>query len=313
MNDLETLVPLLRNPACPDEALRRDGAYVVGDSGARFPIRASGMVDFVFTQEAPVPAAAARRGLLFGLNEWYNTRAEQAIAQSVWAGGGIAGYAMRSRIRRWLAAVRGSVVDVGSGAEQWKRYVPADARYISLDYLPVSAFSPWRVAYPDINADALRMPLRDAAVDAAINVSVIEHVRDPRRLVAELARVLKPGGVLVLVGPGDLLMSHGEPYHFFNLTKYGYRMLLEENGLELVEEHIPARFWVTLLGLAYNNIVRNGAYNRSSLHKLVQLPVFAVSLLLSPPLNVLAWLLDAILPFDERGYATYMALARKPR
>jgi SAM-dependent methyltransferase len=309
----DELLEVLRNPECPGEALRREEGWLVGaESGRRIPIRPSGMIDFALDPEATSPPATKRpAGILFRLNEFYNTRFEQALANSIWAGGGIAAYSLQARIARWLAPIEGRVVDVGSGAEQWKAFVSPRARYMSLDYLPVSALSPWRVAFPDINADALRMPIRDASVDAAINVSVIEHVRDPRRLVSELARILKPGGMLVLAGPGDILMSHGEPYHFFNLTKYGYRMLLEENGLEPIEEHIPGRFWVSVLGLAYNNLVRNNAYNRSAFHKLIQVPVFALSLLLSPPLNLLAWILDRILPFDERGYTTYMVLARK--
>jgi hypothetical protein len=47
------------------------------------------------------------------------------------------------------------------------------------------------------------------------------------------------------------------------------------------------------------------------MHKLVQLPIFAVSLVLSPLLNLVAWLLDAVLPYDERGYSLYMLVARK--
>ena len=310
------ILPILRNPERPLEALRREAGCLVGEeSGRRIPIRASGMVDFVVDEEnaGAQPAPPARRGLMFRLNEFYNTRFEQALGQSLFAAGGIGGYFIRARMRRWLASLEGLVLDVGSGAEPWRRFLSPKARYISLDYLPVSALSPWREAFPTINADALAMPLRDGSVDVAINAFVIEHVRDPRRLVAEFARVLKPGGTLVLAGPGDLMMSHGEPHHYYNLTKYGYRMLLEENGFERVDEHIPVRFWVTASGLMYQNLVRNNAFNRSALHKLVQVPVFLVSLLVSPFVNLVALALDWILPFDERGYSSYMVVARKKR
>jgi SAM-dependent methyltransferase len=311
----EEAAAVVRNPENPHEPLvRREQCLVGAESGTTFPIHASGMIDFVAGPgaAAAVPAApASAPGLLFRLNEFYNTRFEQAVMHSWFAAGGPGLLRVRARLRQWLAPVTGLVVDVGSGAEQWSALVAPGARYLSLDYLPVSAFSPWRTAFPNINGDALRMPVRDAVADAVINASVIEHVRDPRRLVAEMARILKPGGLLMLVGPGDLQMSHGEPYHFFNPTKHGYRMLLEENGLEPVEELIPSRFWMTVAGLVYQNLVRNGAYNRSALHKLVQLPVFAASLALSPLANLAAALLDALLPFDERGYSVFMVLARK--
>lgn len=50
-------------------------------------------------------------------------------------------------------------------------------------------------------AEAEALPFERGSFDAATFVDVIEHVRDPRRAVAELARVLRPGGVLYLFGP----------------------------------------------------------------------------------------------------------------
>lgn len=50
-------------------------------------------------------------------------------------------------------------------------------------------------------ARAEALPFDDARFDAVTFVDVIEHVDDARRAVAELARVLRPGGVLYLFGP----------------------------------------------------------------------------------------------------------------
>lgn len=314
MHRIDKLLAILRNPERPDEVLSRQGQYLVGsETGRRIPIRRSGMVDFVVAEdpEPASPAPQAKAGLMFRLGELYNAKLEQMIAQSIFAGGGIGAWMARRRLRKWLATLHGLVLDVGSGAGQWRPFLPNSATYVSLDYLPVSAVSPWRVAFPDINADALSMPVKDASIDAVINAFVIEHVRNPARLLGELARILKPGGRIVLAGPGDLMMTHGEPYHYFNLTRYGYLALLEDNGLEPVEEYVPARFWVTSLGLVYQNLVRNNAFNRSAFHKLLQVPVFAVSLVLSPALNLVAYLLDLAMPYDGRGYSLYMVVARK--
>lgn len=46
--------------------------------------------------------------------------------------------------------------------------------------------------------DALALPWADASFDAAVCVRVIHHFEDPRPLVAELGRVVRPGGSLVL-------------------------------------------------------------------------------------------------------------------
>ena len=49
-----------------------------------------------------------------------------------------------------------------------------------------------------VQGDANAMPFRDASFDAVICVRVVHHFVDPGRAFAEFARVLRPGGVLVL-------------------------------------------------------------------------------------------------------------------
>lgn len=48
------------------------------------------------------------------------------------------------------------------------------------------------------SADALRLPFADATFDMAISYGVIEHVSDHAAMVSEMARVLRPGGRLLI-------------------------------------------------------------------------------------------------------------------
>lgn len=50
-------------------------------------------------------------------------------------------------------------------------------------------------------ADARTLPLDDAAVDAAISINGLHVIPEPTRFLAELARVLRPGGSLWLITP----------------------------------------------------------------------------------------------------------------
>jgi 2-polyprenyl-3-methyl-5-hydroxy-6-metoxy-1,4-benzoquinol methylase len=52
--------------------------------------------------------------------------------------------------------------------------------------------------FPIANAAGEALPLPDRAFDAVVCWDVIEHVRDPRLVLAELARVLRPGGTALL-------------------------------------------------------------------------------------------------------------------
>ncbi len=47
-------------------------------------------------------------------------------------------------------------------------------------------------------ADGLRLPVRDGAADLVFSSNVLEHVADPARLIEEMIRVTRPGGLVYL-------------------------------------------------------------------------------------------------------------------
>lgn len=115
------------------------------------------------------------------------------------------------------------VLDIGCGEKPYADLF-AGTRYIGLDCSVDGAA-------PDLLADAMQLPLADACADLVFTTQVIEHVRHPERMVAECARVLKPGGHLVMTGPFYWPL-HEEPHDYHRFTCHGFDNLLRAQGLE---------------------------------------------------------------------------------
>ncbi len=97
----------------------------------------------------------------------------------------------------------------------------------------------------DLLADGLSLPLDDGAVDGVISQWVIEHVADPWRLVAETARVLKPGGLVYSEAP-FIQQVHEGRYDFFRFTPIGHRMIyreFEEIAMKVIQGPGMALSW----------------------------------------------------------------------
>lgn len=85
-------------------------------------------------------------------------------------------------------------------------------------------------AAPDLIADVMRLPLPGACADLVFTTQVVEHVSEPERMLAECARVLRPGGALVLTGPFWWPL-HEQPHDYHRFTVHGFEHLLRRSGL----------------------------------------------------------------------------------
>ncbi|MCV7429415.1 class I SAM-dependent methyltransferase [Mycobacterium montefiorense] len=100
-----------------------------------------------------------------------------------------------------------------------------------------------------IRADAQRLPLRDDTVDAVVSMAALQLVPDPAAALAEMGRVLRPGGRLAIMVPStgraariwQLLPNIGA--HAFGEDEIGD--ILEDNGFVSVRVKTLGTFqWV---------------------------------------------------------------------
>jgi SAM-dependent methyltransferase len=100
------------------------------------------------------------------------------------------------------------LLDVGVGSGRSLRFLEAAGvadriRFHAVDLKPqrldkVYARDRWQLTQADVN-DGLPFP--DATFDVLICEQVLEHLTDARRSIAEMARVLRPGGLFILGVP----------------------------------------------------------------------------------------------------------------
>lgn len=62
-------------------------------------------------------------------------------------------------------------------------------------------------------ASAYALPFPEKSFDIVANCEVIEHLEEPERMLAEVKKVLKPGGKLILTTPYRLTEIPGDPNH----------------------------------------------------------------------------------------------------
>ena len=120
------------------------------------------------------------------------------------------------------------VLDAGAGEGSYK-HLFARQRYTGVD-LGIGDTA-WDYSRLDAIADLTLIPFRDGSFDAAVNIVTLEHVREPARVLAELGRVLRPGGRLLLVAPHEW-EEHQQPHDYFRYTRYGLRYLLDQAGMD---------------------------------------------------------------------------------
>jgi SAM-dependent methyltransferase len=159
----------------------------------------------------------------------------------------------RFRCYKWLVSRRlaraiarighhahGRVLDVGCGDKRFVPYCTESAtQYIGLDYPTTFFGKPENV---NVFGTALSLPFADASFDTVISFEVLEHVTNPQQMVAEIQRVLKPGGRVILTTP-FLWGEHCQPHDYFRFTLYGLKRLFEDQGLSVLEQIRANGFW----------------------------------------------------------------------
>ena len=120
---------------------------------------------------------------------------------------------------RWNRAVKRKIYELGEEAKILDLGSGNDRRAPNVITLEIEANS-----NVDIVGDGHQLPFHDNVFDAIINEAVLEHVLEPKQIVDEIYRVLKPGGYVCAAVP-FLQGFHASPHDYQRYTVPGFNHL----------------------------------------------------------------------------------------
>jgi SAM-dependent methyltransferase len=151
----------------------------------------------------------------------------------------------------WLPGPGGIILEVGcSGgyflgdlvaARPKAEIIGADYTLGALEHLGRSL-----AGIPLLQFDLTRCPLPDASVDAVVLLNVLEHIERDDLAIAQIRRILRPGGVMIAEVPAASSLYGAYDRHLMHFRRYdmsGFLALVEGGGLEVVaRSHLG--FWL---------------------------------------------------------------------
>jgi SAM-dependent methyltransferase len=124
----------------------------------------------------------------------------------------------------------GRVLDFGCGSKPYEGLFVNCESYVGVDI--AQSGHNHNDSKVDVFWDGKTLPFDDNSFDACVSFEVFEHVFNPEAVLAELKRVLKPKGSLVITTP-FVYGEHEVPFDFARYTSFGLRHLLSNAGFQV--------------------------------------------------------------------------------
>jgi SAM-dependent methyltransferase len=101
----------------------------------------------------------------------------------------------------------GSLYDIGCGVGRLEGFVrPHVTQYVGVDVVAYKGF-PTEAPFLKANLDEVPWPIAKEVADVVASVETIEHLENPRLHGRQLARLAKPGALVIVTTPNNLSWS----------------------------------------------------------------------------------------------------------
>lgn len=140
-------------------------------------------------------------------------------------------------VTRYLAAKpivkNKTVLDIASGSGYGSKILAESAKFVyGVDINEVAVnYSQKNYGSNNIKylvGDGESIPLENASVDVVVTFETIEHIKNYKKFLEEIVRVLKPNGVAIISTPNDLEFSEGNHFHLHEFEYNELSKLLKQ-------------------------------------------------------------------------------------
>lgn len=204
----------------------------------------------------------------------------------------------RFHIRHVQDLAKGSLVlDLGGNRIAKRGIFDIDRYGLQVVYANLSS-----VKRPHVQTDAAFLPFSDGRFDAVICSELLEHVPDAVAVAAEIHRVLKPDGRVLICVP-FMNKIHGDPHDYARYTDFYWREKLTAIGFRDIEIERQGSFWCVLVDMMRDLAYETLSQERMGTGWLLGPTAFALGMARS---RALAWdhAPDSHLTSSRKGFTT---------
>lgn len=207
---------------------------------------------------------------------------------------------LRREMARFAPKLHGRLLDVGCGSKPYQELFSSASEYVGLEIdTPVKRGAKCADFFYDGNI----FPFDAMSYDGVICNQVLEHAFNPDQFLREIARVLKPGGDLLLTVP-FIWDEHEQPWDYARYSSFGLRNLLERNGFDVIEQRKTNADMRALFQLINAYIYKVTQTSSARVNMIVCATIMAF-------FTLLGILLGKILPGNPDLYLDQVTLAKK--
>lgn len=203
---------------------------------------------------------------------------------------------------------KGSILDIGCGQKPYQYLFKKADKYLGIDFKNYSINKDYKGLNPDLHFshDYLKtstLNFDDESFDHTVSFQVMEHHKNPAKMISEMARITKKGGYIMISVP-FLAGLHEEPNDYQRFTKYGLIELFKRNNCRVVKIKEQGSLFSTISLLLNENL--NNFAGRNKLAYIVSAIIYLPFLVF----EYLSLILDKIFKSDKI-YFNYLILAEK--